>query len=161
MRSASSIHAIHSTLVPGPRDALPRRCSRCDRLRPPLTHHPSSAVNGATYTARERECAPPCVRRYGRLHPGRGTAKEGTHPRSSGRRKRKEPFCAASHQQRQHTTVSTPERITTTPLAAQPACSSTTQGQRRVACASGGECGQQSQQSQKGGEKFRKPAIKG
>ena len=84
MRSASSTHAIQSASVPGPREALPRRCSRRDRRRPPLPHHPSSAVSGATHTARERECAPPCVRGYGRLHPGRGTAKEGTHPCSSG-----------------------------------------------------------------------------
>ena len=89
MRSASSIHAIQSASVPGPRETLPRRCSRLNRLRPPLPHHPSSAVSGATHTARECECAPPCVKGYGRLRHGRGTTKEGTRPRSSGGGSRK------------------------------------------------------------------------
>ena len=149
LRSASSTHAIQSASVPGPREALPRRCSHRDRLRPPLPHHPSSAVSGATHTARKRECAPPCVRGYRRLRPGRGTAKEGTHSCGSGRRKRKEPFCAAPHQS---------TLTASAPLAAQITCSSMAQGQRRAACLwwrMWATCCNNSQ-SQKGGEKFRR-----
>ena len=65
LRQWDAIRFIHpcDSVGIGVRDRVrrSRRCSRRDRRRPPLPHHPSSAVNGATHTARERECAPPCV----------------------------------------------------------------------------------------------------
>ena len=101
-------------------------------LRSRTTHVES--FSRATHTAREHESAPLYVGGDRRLPPGRGRAAEGKRLCGSGRRKRKEPFCAAPHQQRQHTTVSTSTLTTSAPLAAQITFSSMAQGQRRAAC---------------------------